>query len=186
MQNVVDIVFVVLCLTLSQCSARDVPEDAYSDNILLCGEETLSITDVVDDDYGRVLGVKVSNLEWRYNAGDSMPITVSIRNYGSRFSESDSRRVRHGAQLYPFITVWVREDVNEHARKERVRLPIENRFHVRMKESFECEIDISKVKMLSKPGTYFISVGHRNCATTDIGDWMGILRSREQMVWIEH
>ena len=183
MRTIVNIVFLALCLTLSQCSGRDVPEDAFSDDIALCGKETLSTTNI--DSYGRVLGIKVSNLEWRYNTGDPMPITVSIRNYGSRPTESSSGHIRHGAQLYPFITVWVREDVNEYALKKNVKLPIENRFHIGMKESFECEIDLSKVKMLSKPGTYFISVGHRNCATTDIGDWMGILRSREQMVWIE-
>lgn len=134
------------------------------------------------DTYNRVLEIQVSDLASTYLVGSPIPITVQIKNLGPKQSDSEVQSVHPGAQLFPFLTVWVEQ--NSKLTTESINLPIENRIWIKQGETFERSVDLSNVKALSSPGQYNISIGHENYAITDIGDWTGTLRSRSQKIKI--
>lgn len=133
-----------------------------------------------DDTYDRILEIQVSNLDSTYQVGSPIPITIQIKNLGPKQSGSETQSVHPGAQLFPFITVWVEQ--NSKLTTENISLPIENRIWIKQGETFERSVDLSKIEALSSPGEYHVSIGHENGDIKDLGDWTGILRSRSQRI----
>jgi hypothetical protein len=136
------------------------------------------------DMFRRVLALKVSDLEKEYRVGAPILITLDIINYAQELDQDGKKPGHPGAQLFPFITVWVKDSTSGKEVSSNVKLPIENRIHIKPGETFTHTIDLSKLKELSKPGLYDVSVGHWNFITKDIGDWTGTLRSRPQTIRI--
>ena len=129
---------------------------------------------------GCLLRVWVSDLKPVYTLGKSIPLTVRIR---ARRNPEGTDRADRGAQLFPFLTVWVESESG--LKIEQIALPIENRLHIKVGETFERRIDLARAQALKEPGTYEASVGHQNGLVKDIGDWLGTLRSRSQSVQVK-
>jgi len=135
-----------------------------------------------EDDYNRVLGISVTDLEGAYSVGSKIPITVRITDRGAADANQSSKYPT--AQLFPHLTVWIEK--NSELTTDRIPLPIENRIWIKRGETFEREIDLSRVKSLSVPGEYEVSIGHENWTVKDLGDWTGTLRSRSQTIVIKN
>ncbi len=135
-----------------------------------------------DDTYNQILEIQVSNLKSTYLIDSPIPITIKIKNLGPKQTDTGTEFVDPDAQLFPYLTVWIEQDSN--LKIEQINLPIENRVLIKQSETFEYYVDLSKVKALSLPGQYDVSIGHKNDIITDIGDWTGTLRSRSQKIKI--
>lgn len=160
-------------------------EGMPSDRDKVTGEETFS-TGIggCADSYRRVLSIRVSDLAEEYVVNEPIPITVCIKNHHQELHENDEDPGHPQAQLFPFLTVWVEKSPDRKPWSQGIDLPIENRIWIRPCDTFTYTVDLSGVKRLSQPGTYTVSIGHRNSMVLDMGDWTGILRSRNQTIRI--
>ncbi len=136
------------------------------------------------DSYKRVLALTVTDLDEEYAVGAPILITLDIINYAQELDEDGSKPGHPQAQLFPFITVWVKDSTSGKETGAKIKLPIENRIWIEPGETFTHTMDLSKAETLEKPGLYDVSVGHRNGMVLDMGDWTGTLRSRPQTIRI--
>jgi len=173
-------IFLVASLTLLGC-AQIQPENGAAPAVT--PNEPATALSTGEDTYKRVLEIAVSDLDSTYRAGSPIRITVQIKNHGPKGPGTGAQPRHPTAQLFPHLTVWVEKD--NKLSSEQISLPIENRILIKQGETFEHSVDLAKVRLLSAPGKYLVSVGHWNGLITDIGDWTGTLRSRSQTIVVE-
>lgn len=173
-------IFLLASLTLLGC-AKNRPENGAAPAVSL--NEPATALSTGEDTYKRVLEIAVSDLDSTYRAGSPIPITVQIKNHGPKGLRTSAQPGHPTAQLFPHLTVWVEKD--DKLSFEQLPLPIENRILIKQGRTFEYSVDLAKVRLLSAPGKYLVSVGHWNSLITDIGDWTGTLRSRSQTIVVE-
>ena len=130
-----------------------------------------------DDSYERVLSIKVSEFEKNYKVGKTIPVTVHITNHGPK---PGSEGKHPTAQLFPVLTMWV--EVDGKTQSVQIKLPIKNRLLIKKGAAFTHTVDLSNVSLLKKAGRYTVSLGQFSFVSTDLGDWTGVLRSREQRI----
>jgi len=173
-------IFLLASLTLLGC-AEIQPEKGAAPAVT--PSEPATALSTGEDTYKRVLEIAVSDLDSTYQAGSPIPITVQIKNHGPKGLSNSAQPGHPTAQLFPHLTVWVEKD--DKLSSEQLPLPIENRILIKQGQTFEYSVDLAKVRLLSAPGKYLVSVGHWNSLITDIGDWTGTLRSRSQTIVVE-
>jgi hypothetical protein len=137
-----------------------------------------------EDMYRRVLALKVSDLEGECKVGAPILISLDIINYAQELDQDGKKPGHPSAQLFPHLTVWVKDSTSGKEVSSNIKLPFESQFHIKPGEAFTHTIDLSKVETLTKPGLYDVSVGHSNFMVLDMGDWTGMLRSRPQTIRI--
>jgi hypothetical protein len=173
-------IVLVACLTLLGC-AETQPENGAAPSVT--PNERATTLSTGEDTYKRVLEIAVSDLDSTYQVGSPIRITVQIKNHGPKGPGTNAQPRHPTAQLFPHLTVWVEKDAK--LSSEQLPLPIENRIWIKQGETFEHSVDLAKVRLLSAPGKYLVSVGHWNYMITDLGDWTGTLRSRSQTIVVE-
>jgi hypothetical protein len=196
MKSIGCIALVITCLALAGCNGapsaepKQAPKHASTGRVVdetemgrlaVSGKMTFSTG---QDMYRRVLALTVTDLEKEYTVGAPILITLDIINYAQELAQ-DGRKPGHPkAQLFPHLTVWVKDSTSGKETSSNIKLPFESQFHIEPGETFTHTIDLSKVKTLAQPGLYDVSVCHRNGIVLDIGDWTGTLRSRPQTIRI--
>lgn len=173
-------IVLVACLTLLGC-AETQPENGAVPSVT--PNERATALSTGEDTYKRVLEIAVSDLDSTYRVGSPIRVTVQIKNHGPKGPGTSTHPAHPTAQLFPHLTVWVEKDAK--LSSEQLSLPIENRILIKQGETFEYSVDLAKVRLLSAPAKYLVSVGHWNDMITDLGDWTGTLRSRSQTIVIE-
>jgi hypothetical protein len=173
-------IVLVACLTLLGCAETQLENGAPPS---VTPNERATALSTGEDTYKRVLEIAVSDLDSTYPVGSPIRITVQIKNHGPKGPGTSTHSVHPTAQLFPHLTVWVEKDAK--LSLEQLSLPIENRILIKQGETFEHSVDLAKVRLLSTPAKYLVSVGHWNDMVTDIGDWTGTLRSRSQTIVVE-
>lgn len=127
---------------------------------------------VKETEWGREdlgLRCKISVSTGAYSVAEPISATIRIKNLGVP-------EVSNGtAQLFPHLDLWIRRaGWQKHV---IVNLDIKNRLLI--KKGGECahSLDLSKEVDLTVPGEYAFCAGHANFSGTDIGDWVGLVRS---------
>ena len=127
---------------------------------------------VQETEWGREdlgLQCKISVCTGAYSVSEPISATIRIKNFGVP-GVSDGT-----AQLFPHLDLWIRRaGWQKHV---IVNLEIKNRLRIKKDEEFARSLDLSKEVDLTVPGEYAFCAGHANFIGTDIGDWVGLVRS---------
>jgi hypothetical protein len=130
------------------------------------------------DDYARILGLRTNQFGGVYAEDQPIPVSVEIRNYGP----VDPDGPHPEAQLFPHLDAWIEVEGLRYHRT--IPLGIKNRLWIKKGETFVKLIDLNEVLKLEASREYQISVGHLGGFVSDLGDWLGTLRSPDFTVVI--